>query len=353
MINKPTVHDIAKEAGVSAATVSRVLTGNVPVKEKTKERVLEILNKHSFRPSSVARSLKARRSKTIGFIMPDITNPYFSQLFLEVEIKASENGYTVILCNSHSDYVQETRMLEVLLEKEVEAIIFAGGRVDYMMLTRKYIHEMEKINQIVPLITCSSMPGTKCIQITNNEKQGVYTLVEHLAGLGHKTVGMIGGRLDVRPAFQRRQYFLEAAEEHGITVDKKWLIEGGFSIAAGMKCMDQLMEQSNLPSAIMAFNDVVAVGALGTMLRHGISIPRDMALTGFDGIQLTESVAPAITTMVSDLKGYADKIIEIVLMMDGAGKTSETVLDLELAVRESTVASNTYNGSEIVHKIQR
>jgi DNA-binding LacI/PurR family transcriptional regulator len=337
LINKPTVHDIAREAGVSAATVSRVLTGNVPVKEKTKERIMEILNKYNFRPSSVARSLKARRSKTIGFIVPDITNPFFSQLFLEVEIRASENGYTVILCNSHSDYVRESQMLDVLLEKEVEAIIFTGGRVDYMMLTKKYIHEMEKINQQVPLITCSSMPGTKCIQIMNNERQGVYALVEHLAGLGHRAVGMVGGRLDVRQAFQRRQYILEAAEEFGVRVDKKWLIEGDFTIAGGRECMNRLLEQSELPTAVMAFNDVVAVGALGSILRHGISIPHGMALTGYDGIQLTENVTPAITTVMTPFKDYAEKIIEIVLTMDGAGKTSESVLDMELAIRESTL----------------
>lgn len=337
MVNKKTVHDIAREAGVSSATVSRVLTGNVPVKIDTKERVLEVLHKYNFRPSSVARSLKARRSKTIGFILPDITNPYFSQLFLEVEIKASENGYTVILCNSHADYARESQILDVLLEKEAEGIVFNGGRVDYMMLTKKYIHEIERVNQIVPLITCSPMPDTKCIQIMNNERQGVYTLVEHLASLGHRQVAMIGGRLDARPAFQRKQFFLEAAEEYGITVNKKWMIEGGFTIPAGRECMDQLLEGDELPTAVMAFNDVVAVGALGSLQRHGIAVPNDIALTGFDGIQLTENVTPAITTMVADFKGYAEKIIEIVISGDGAGRTSETVLDLELAVRESTV----------------
>lgn len=337
--NKVTVYDIAREAGVSAATVSRVLTGNVPVNEKTKERVMEILHKHSFRPSSVARSLKARRSKTIGFIVPDITNPYFSQLFLEVEVRAAEIGYTVILCNSHSDYTRESQILDVLLAKEVEAIVFTGGRVDYMMLTKKYIHEMERVNKIVPLITCSPMPGTKCIQIMNNEQQGIYALVEHLAGLGHRTIGMVGGRLDVRPAFQRRQYFLEAAEEYGITVEKKWLVEGGFAIASGRECMDKLLELDDLPTAVMAFNDVVAVGALGAILRHGISVPGDMALTGFDGIQLTENVTPAITTAAASFRGYADKIIEIACSMDGAGQSSETVLDLQLVPRESTIAA--------------
>lgn len=335
-VNRITVYDIAREAGVSAATVSRVLTGNVPVNEKTKERVMEILRKHNFRPSSVARSLKARRSKTIGFIAPDITNPYFSHLFLEVEVRAAEKGYTVILCNSHSDYERESQILDVLLAKEVEGIVFTGGRVDYMLLTKKYIHEMERVNRIVPLITCSALPGAKCIQLRNDEQQGINALVKHLAGLGHATVGMVGGRLDVRQAFQRRHYLFEAAEEYGIRVDAKWLVEGGFDIASGRACMESLLEQGELPTAVMAFNDVVAVGALGAMLRRGVCVPGDMALTGFDGIQLTENVTPAITTAASPFKEYADRIIEIVCSEEGAGQVSETIMDLNLVVRDST-----------------
>lgn len=337
-INRTTVYDIAKEAGVSAATVSRVLTGNVSVREKTKERVMEVLNKYNFRPSSVARSLKDRRSKTIGFIVPDITNLYFSQLFLEVEVKAAEIGYTVILCNSNSDCGRESQILDVLLSKEVEAIVFCGGRVDNMLLIKKYIHEMEHVNKIVPLVTCSSLPGAKCIQIVNNEQQGIYALISHLASLGHSTVGMVGGRLSVRQAFQRRRCLLEAAEEFNMRIDPGWLIEGGFDMASGRECMDKMLEQGSLPTAVMAFNDVVAIGALGSMLRHGVMVPGDMALTGFDGIQLTENVTPSITTVIAPLEKYADHIIDVVLSMDGAGKTSETVLDLKLAVRDSTVA---------------
>jgi LacI family transcriptional regulator len=335
--NKLTVYDIAKEAGVSAATVSRVLTGNVPVSERTKGRVMEIVKKYNFRPSSVARSLKAGRSKTIALIVPDITNPYYSQLFLELEIKAAEFDYTVILCNSNSDFVRESQILDVLLAKDVEAIIFTGGRADYMLLTKKYFHEMERVNKIIPLITCSMLPGAKCVQLMNNEKQGMYALVEHLASLGHNSLGMIGGRLDVRQAFLRRQYLLDAAEEHGMRVKKEWLIEGDFILASGRECMDKLLAQHYLPTAVLAVNDVVAVGALSSLTRHGISVPRDMALTGFDGISLAENVAPSITTVAAAFKKFVEKIMDIVQSPNNVGQVSETAFDLELIVRESTV----------------
>src|SRR5450756_169229 len=125
-----TVYDIAKEAGVSASTVSRVLTGNGPVNEKKKELVQRILDKHEFRPSSVARSLKARRSKSVGFIVPDITNPFFSTMFMEVETRLAVAGYTVILCNSESRREREMEILHMLTEKEVEVIVLSGGIVD-------------------------------------------------------------------------------------------------------------------------------------------------------------------------------------------------------------------------------
>ena len=113
-----TVYDIAKEAGVSASTVSRVLTGNGPVNEKKRELVLQILEKHEFRPSSVARSLKERRSRTIGFIVPDITNPFFSTMYLDVEMRLAAAGYTVFLCNSESRREREMEILHMLMEKE-------------------------------------------------------------------------------------------------------------------------------------------------------------------------------------------------------------------------------------------
>ncbi len=337
--NKLTVYDIAREAGVSAATVSRVLTGNVPVSEKTRQLVMDIVNKYDFKPSSVARSLKDRRSKTIGFIVPDITNPYFSQLYLDLETRASEIGYTVILCNSHSDLARESQLLDVLQAKEAEVIVFAGGRVDSLLLTKRYVHEMERVSKAVPLITCSQMPGVPCIQLANDEEQGIRTLVQHLAAQGHRSVGMIGGRLDVRQVFVRRQVLMDAAEQYGMRLEKRWLAEGGFSVASGRDTMDSLLARGALPTAIMAFNDVVAIGALGSLLRHGLSVPRDMALTGYDGISLTDNITPSITTAATNFKGYVDRILEVVQQtVEGSIPPGLTTFPMHLIARDSTAA---------------
>ena len=337
MGKKITVYDIAKEAGVSAATVSRVLTGNVQVKGKTKDKVLAIISKYNFQPSSVARSLKARRSRMIGFIVPDITNPFFSQLFLEVEIRATEHDYTVILCNSHSNSRRESQILDTFLAKEVEAIIFSGGRIDNMLISKSQLQEIERVNHIIPLITCSELPGGKCIQMINNERQGIYTLVEHLYSLGHRSLGMIGGRDDVLPSHKRRMFMIEAAEQYGMTVKKDWLIQGEFSITAGAECMDQLLRQVQLPTAVMAFNDVVAIGALSTLYQHGYNVPDDMALTGYDGIPLTQNVVPSITTMATPFAFFADRIMATILSGQGAGQVSETIMELQLVVGDSTM----------------
>ncbi len=336
--SKITVYDIAKEAGVSAATVSRVLTGNVPVHEKTKEKVTEVLQKYNFRPSSVARSLKARRSKSIGFVVPDITNHYFSTMFLALELLAAQHGYTVILCNSNSDFTRESEILEVLLEKEVELIVFTGGRIDTVGLPKKYVAEIERVNRIVPLVTCSVMPGAKCIQIVNDERQGVFTLVSHLAGLGHHDIGMVGGTGTNRPIALRRQHLLEAAEEYHLRVRDEWLIiEGGFLLASGSQCMEKMLALPQKPTAVMAFNDVVAVGALSTLQRRGVRVPEDMALTGYDGVQITASSYPGITTVGANFNGYAERIMDIVLNHPEPGQVVEIMFPMELMVRESTL----------------
>ena len=336
--SKVTVYDIAREAGVSAATVSRVLTGNVPVQEKTREKVLEVLRKYDFRPSSVARSLKERRSRSIGFVAPDITNHYFSTMFLALELQAAQHGYTVILCNSNSDFVRESEILEVLLEKEVEAIVFTGGRIDVVGLPKKYVAEIERVNRIVPLVTCSVIPGAKCIQLINDERQGIFTLVKHLYDLGHREIGMIGGLPQNRPICLRRQHLMEAAEEYGLRVRDEWLIvEGGFMISAGSDCMEKMLALPQRPTAVMAFNDVVAVGALSALQRRGVRVPEDMALTGYDGVQITASVYPAITTAAADFAGYANRIMDLVLHRAEPGRVEEIMMPMELIARESTL----------------
>lgn len=333
-----TVYDIAKEAGVSASTVSRVLTGNGPVNEKKKELVQRILDKHEFRPSSVARSLKARRSKSVGFIVPDITNPFFSTMFMEVETRLSVAGYTVILCNSESRREREMEILHMLTEKEVEVIVLSGGIVDDLFPQPKMLREIEKINRRVPVITLSKFPGVHCTQVYSNEKQGVFDIVRHFSETGHKTIGMLGGTMDVRPAFERKIFLLEAANQFGLEVRGEWLLEEGFSIQAGTRAMEKLLTLAERPSAILAYNDIVAVGALSVIERNGLKLGREIALSGMDGINLTESIFPGITTVAVDYSAFSDYVVEFAINRGkGEQYLKDRVFPIQLICRGTTV----------------
>lgn len=336
-----TVYDIAKEAGVSASTVSRVLTGNGPVNEKKRALVLSLLEKHDFRPSSVARSLKARRSHSIGFIVPDITNPYFSSMFMEVETRLSASGYTVILCNSESRREREMEILQVLAEKEVEAIVLCGGIVDDLYPQPRMLREIEKVNQRVPIITLSKFPGVSCAQAYSDDRQGVFEVVSHFAQAGHHQIGMLGGSMNVRNTFERKIHLLEAANQHGLEVRSEWIIEGGFSIDAGTQTMEALLALPERPTAVLAFNDVVAIGALSVIGRRGLRVGHDIALAGIDGISLTETIFPGITTAAVDFEGFSRCVSEFV-MSRGKGEAfaQDHVFPFQLIVRGTTRPEN-------------
>ncbi len=332
-----TVYDIAKEAGVSASTVSRVLTGNGPVNEKKRQVVLDLLKKHDFRPSSVARSLKARRSHSIGFIVPDIINPYFSTMFYEVETRLSSAGYTVILCNSESVREREMDILQVLAEKEVEAIVLCGGIVDDLYPPPRMLREIERIDRRVPIITLSKFPGVTCSQAYSDDRQGVFGMVDHLYGMGHRQIGMLGGSMNVRNTFERKIYLLEAANQYGMEVRGEWIIEGGFTIEAGEQAMSALLALPERPTAVLAFNDVVAVGALSIVGRHGLRVGHDIAVAGMDGIGLTEAIHPGITTAAADFKGFAHYVGDFVRQRGrGESAVGGKVFPYQIITRGST-----------------
>ncbi len=338
---KMTVYDIAREAEVSASTVSRVLTGNGPVNEEKRTLVLSILDKHEFRPSSVARSLKARRSKTIGFIVPDITNPFFSTLFLEVETRLAQAGYTVILCNSESNRDREIKTLNVLAEKEVEVIVLCGGIVDDLFPQAKMLRTIEKINRHTPIITLSKFPGVHCAQVYSDEKQAVDDIVQHFSELGCKTVGLLSGKMDVRNAFERKNHLIDAANRFGIEIRSEWIIEDGFSIRAGARSMEKLLSQKEIPAAVLAVNDVVAIGALSVIEQHGFKVGEDIVLSGMDGISLTETIFPGITTSVVDYGAFADYVVEFVLNQGrGEQYAQGHMLPMRLMCRGTTISNS-------------
>lgn len=332
-----TIYDIAKEANVSPATVSRVLTGSAQVKEDKKERVLEIIKKHNFQPNAVARSLFKKKSMMIGFILPDITNPFFSIVFLEAEKVALELGYSMILCNSMNNSQVESLHLKTLAEKQVDAIIFMGGRVNDVKTNLSYALELQRIAEKMPLVIVNGkMTGVDCYKVVADEEDGIIQLVDYLVGLGHKDIAILGGMTKVTSTSIKHDAYKKALKKHGIKVDKNFIVTGDFSIESGTEGMEKLLKGKRVPTAVMGINDLVAIGAIRSIKAAGLEVPKDISVTGFDGTYISELVSPQLTTVYQNYedvgKATVDTIIDVIKKIEAP---KEKIIKTRLIIRES------------------
>jgi len=316
-----TVYDIAKEAGVSPSTVSRVLTGNANVSREKAEKVRAIIDKNNFKPNAIARSLIKKESRMIGVILPDITNPFFASVFLEAESYAMSLGYSTLLCNSMGKPDIESMYLRILVEKKVDGIIMAGGRVNDTTTVKEYADEVKEIMEQVPFVIVNGrMTGVHSYRVYTDEAHGVDQLVDYLYRLGHRRIGFIGGIKGITSFDDKLKTFLTRANEYGILCENSWIVPGGFSIESGMESMNRLLSNRNLPTAVMAVNDFNAIGALKAAIKRGYNVPNDISITGFDNIYLTDVMTPSITTVSQNMAEIGRTAVDMVVNLANGKK---------------------------------
>lgn len=340
-----TIYDIAHEAGVSPATVSRVITGNAGVSLEKSRRVRKVIEQYNFQPNALARSLLTKESKTIGVILPDIVNPFFGEIFLEVEACAINTGYSVILCNSvntslHTDKDAESMYLNVLAEKQVDGIMFLGGRANAVKTDRKLADEMNAILSRVPMVMINGrMRGVDCHRVRSDEREGIFQLVEYLHSLGHKKTGFIGGIPGITSTEIRHKAMKEALQYFNMDYNNKWVCFSDFSIKSGYDAMNALLsgtEKQERPTAIIAVNDFAAIGAMKYAAANGIRIPEDISITGFDDSYLCDIVTPGLTSVSHNIKELARIAIDMLCAaMSGKSAARESVVKPGLVLRES------------------
>ncbi len=332
-----TVYDIAKEANVSPATVSRVLTGNARVSEEKRKSVEEIIEKYNFQPNAIARSLFKKQTKIIGFVLPDITNPFFSTVYLGIEKYAVNAGYTMMLCDSMSSHELEFTHLRTLAEKQVDAIVFMGGRVNEVKTNPKYADEMNQILARTPIVIVNGkMTGVDCYKIVTDEEKGIAQLVDYLVSLGHREIGILGGTSNVTATKIKHEAFAKALSKHKIEVNKRWIITKGFSMESGYECMRRLLMMKERPTAVLTISDFVAIGAIRAAKEAGLRVPQDISITGFDGTYISEIIDPHLTTVSQNYNAIGKAIIETIdEIVDGKMPQKEKIIDTSLIVRDS------------------
>jgi LacI family transcriptional regulator/LacI family repressor for deo operon, udp, cdd, tsx, nupC, and nupG len=332
-----TIYDIAKAANVSPTTVSRVLTRNPLVKESTRRLVLDKMNELEFTPNESARSLTKKQTNMVGFILPDITNPFFSQTYIEVEKKALEKGYTVLLRNSGNSSEMESIHLRELVERRVECIVFMGGRINSSKPSIKEVNEMKEVTKRVHVIMVNgSMEGIDCPTIRTNEEEGFRSIIIHLFSLGHCDISLIGGVKGISTTDLKVAVLREELKKHGISYNEKWQIYSGFSIEDGRKAMEKLLSLKKLPSAIIGINDMVIYGALKECRVLDIPIG-NFSFVGFDDIFPSNIVHPSLTTVNHNYDILSLKIVQAInKIIKKEPLEKESIIGTKLIIRESS-----------------
>jgi DNA-binding LacI/PurR family transcriptional regulator len=331
-----TIYDIAAATNVSPATVSRVLNGNYPVSKKTKEKVLAKIQEYNFKPNSIARSLTRKETKMIGMILPDITNPFFSSVCIEIEKDAQKKGYTIFLCNSMNDPEMESLYLKVLYERQVEGIIMMGGRINKTTTVREEAKEvLEIMNKIPVLMINGEMEGVDCYKVKSDEKMGLKMIVDHLAGLGHKNIGLLGGKQGITPTDLKVMGFRQFLNELGLSYNPDWHIYSGFSVDSGQEAMKKLLQNKELPTAIIFINDMVASGALKECSIQNIN-PRQFALASYDDTFVASILTPSLTSINHDYKKIGQAAMDLLIQPEEGEGRKEVIIEPFLTERNST-----------------
>lgn len=286
-----TVADVARRAGVSTATVSRILAGVGPARPATRDRVREAARDLGYRPSGVARSLKRQTTRTIGLIITDIENPYFPELVRVIEDSAREAGYAVLLGNADDDPEREASYLDLLVERRVDGIVIAASGLG--------AHHREWLADPplpVVLVNCAasdvSLPA-----IASDNRGGGRLAVEHLLRLGHRRLGHLTAPPRNIDAPDRLAGALDALRAAGYPDDELVVTVGSPNVGGGQRALRELLEQAPDTTAVFAYNDLMAIGAMRAVRALGRSVPDDVSVVGFDDVTLAAYVDPPLTTI--------------------------------------------------------
>jgi LacI family transcriptional regulator len=333
-----TIYDIAKEANVSVATVSRVLNDTAPVKASTRETIMKAIEKYQFQPNALARSLLKKETRTIAMILPDITNPFFPEVFWGAENVARSKGYTFFLCNTAGEYSRESEYLSILREKRVDGIIFLGGRINLANCPPELSQEVIEMARHIPIVLVNgNLPKSGMHRIYTDEAEGAALATQYLIDLGHKDIGFIGGLDYTSTTIVKVKAIKKKLKEHGLDLRNEWIHSGEFSVQGGRDLMNKILDQERRPTAVLCVNDFTAIGAIKASIEHGLRIPEDISIVGFDDSLLSTAVIPELTTVSQNTNELGEMAVEMLhQIIIGKNPKKQIVLKPHLVVRKST-----------------
>lgn len=291
-----TIYDVAREANVSMATVSRVVNGNPNVKPTTRKKVLEVIDRLGYRPNAVARGLASKKTTTVGVIIPDVSSTFVAELARGIEDIATMYKYNIILSNSDQNMDKELHLLNTMLGKQVDGIVFMGGNIE-----EEHVAEFEK--SPVPIVLAASIEKSETIPSVNiDNEQAAFDATTAFIEKGHKEIGLVIGPLR-EPINKEKKLagYKRALETAEIPFKEELVIEGDYTYDSGLEAFERLLEIDPKPSAIYAGSDEMALGIIHGATDKGYSVPEDVEVISSDSTRLALMVRPQLTSVVQPL----------------------------------------------------
>ncbi|MFY1638240.1 LacI family DNA-binding transcriptional regulator [Solwaraspora sp. WMMB335] len=325
-----TIYDVARQAGVSSSTVSRVLAGRGAVSATTREAVLKVAQQLGYRPNAVARSLATQVSDTVAVLLPDISNPFFPSLVRALQVEAQRYGYMLLLGDTAGDAGTERRYLDGLLSKQVRHVFVVG-----LGLPRAEVEQYARAG-LVFIALDRALPGGNGYLVQSDNRAGARLATRHLIELGHRRIAHLAGPADVAVSRERRRGYLDAIREAGLAEDEQLVVESPFSEVGGANAYRRLTERRVDYTAIFAANDLIAIGALFEAHQRGRNAPDNFSLVGFDDVSLTRYTSPQLTTVRQDVVAMAHAGLQFIDPERAPSRRRTLTLPVSLKVRQST-----------------
>jgi LacI family transcriptional regulator len=298
------IRDVAKRAGVSIATVSRAVNRIPTVDPELAKRVWVAIDEVGYLPNTQARALVSGRSRMLGLIVSEITNPFFPELVQEFENLAVAQGYEVLIGSTNYEPERTESLIRRMLQRNVDGVAVMTFGIEEDLVQKLVEREF-------PLVFVDAGPDLPNIRVIKvNYGEGIRQAVQHLAALGHRRIAFITGPLRLRSAVARRDSFLKSMAELGLTVPPEHLVEGNHTMEGGIVSMEQLTALSELPTAVMCSNDMTAIGVLHALYRTTHKVPEEISVVGFDDIHLAQFMLPPLTTVQMSCKSLAAAAVE-------------------------------------------
>ena len=325
------IYRVAELAGVSIATVSRVINGSDAVKESTRKRVIAAIQEMNYAPNALAQSLTTKISHMIGLIVPDITNPFYAELARGAQDVADEAGFDVLICNTDGDLNKELHRLQTLRRKRVDGVILSQFE-----LNPKAAEFLADFGMHTVFLNKPLYEGN--FDRVDISETGVAGAIKHLVDQGHRDIAHIRGPLDTIPGLNRYDSCQAALINHGLRLNPEFVVEGNFKRDGGYMGMQRLLALDPRPTAIFAANDLMAIGAMEAIQEAGLQIPGDIAMVGYDDIEYAALVRPKLTTVAIPKYNRGQIAVKLLLERIQEGRSDPRIVTLHprLVVRDSS-----------------